>query len=103
MDEDGDGVVGADRSRGPGVRVPPPLIFAGSELELNYSTSAVGSVQVAVQDCAGQVICRSDEHYGDEIAGSVRWAEGTLPEWAGRTVRLRFALKDADLYAFKFN
>lgn len=28
MDEDGDGVVGADRSRGPGVRVPPPLIFA---------------------------------------------------------------------------
>ena len=62
----------------------------------------MGSVQVAVQDCAGQVICRSDEHYGDEIAGSVRWAEGALAEWAGRAVRLRFALMDADLYAFKF-
>ena len=98
-----DGFVSVRAGYAGGEFITPPLTFAGSELELNYSTSAVGSVQVAVQDCAGQVICRSDEHYGDEIAGSVRWAEGALAEWAGRAVRLRFALKDADLYAFKFN
>ena len=98
-----DGFVSVRASYAGGEFTTPPLIFSGCELELNYSTSAVGSVQVEVQDCAGHVLCRSDECYGDEIAGSVRWTESALAEWSGRDVRLHFALKDADLYAFKFN
>ena len=41
--------------------------------------------------------------FGDEIEGTVGWGDGAdLGALAGRVVRLRFELKDADLYAFRF-
>lgn len=85
-----------------------PFVFSGSELELNYSTSAVGSVQVEVQDTEGRPIpglslADAPETYGDEIDGVFQWnGDGDLGKLAGTTVRLRFVLKDADLYAFRF-
>ena len=86
-----------------------PIVFEGSELEINYSTSAVGSVQVEIQDEQGRpqqglALDDSPEQYGDKIAERVSWSEGPdVSSLAGRPVRLRFVLKDADLYAFKFN
>ena len=44
------------------------------------------------------------EMFGDEIDGTVRWSNGAdVSSVAGRPVRLRFSLADADLYAFKFD
>ena len=44
------------------------------------------------------------EMFGDEIDGTVRWSNGAdVSALAGRAVRLRFSLADADLYAFKFD
>jgi hypothetical protein len=69
----------------------------------------VGSLRVEVQDASGRPIpglAMDDcpEHFGDEIDGVVRWSSGaSLAALAGSPVRLRFALKDADIYAFKFN
>ena len=41
--------------------------------------------------------------FGDEIEGAYRWnGDGDLARLAGTLVRLRFALKDADLFAFRF-
>ena len=85
-----------------------PFVFAGGELELNYSTSAVGSVQVEIQDAEGHPlpefsIADGPEMFGDEIEGVFSWnSGGDLARLAGTPVRLRFALKDADLYAFRF-
>jgi hypothetical protein len=43
------------------------------------------------------------EMIGDEIARIVRWKEGSdVSQLAGSTVRLRFLMKDADLYSFRF-
>jgi hypothetical protein len=40
---------------------------------------------------------------GDQIDRSVAWKSGTdVSALAGKTIRLRFAMKDADLYAIKF-
>ena len=84
-------------------------MFEGSELEINYSTSAVGSVQVEIQDDQGRpqqgfALSDSPEQYGDKIDHRVTWSGGPdVSSYAGRTVRLRFVVKDADLYAFKFN
>ena len=81
----------------------------GSELEINYSTSAVGSVQVEIQDDQGRpqegfALADSPERYGDRISDRVTWMGGPdVSAFAGRPVRLRFVLKDADVYAFKFN
>lgn len=85
-----------------------PLVFGGNSLRLNYSTSAVGSVQVEVQDENGRAIPgfgRNDMAplFGDELDAAVTWGKsGNLSRLAGRPVRLRFVLKDADLYALRF-
>jgi hypothetical protein len=93
---------------GGGEFVTRPFVFSGGELELNYSTSAVGSVQVEIQDAEGDpvpgwALADCDEKFGDEIEGVFIWNEGgDVGRLAGATVRLRFVLKDADLYAFRF-
>jgi hypothetical protein len=63
---------------------------------------------VEIQDEAGQPIDgfalkESPEHFGDSVARTVSWENGSdVSSLAGRTVRLRFVMKDADLYSFRF-
>lgn len=84
-----------------------PVTFAGRELQLNYSTSAAGWVKVEIQDIEGKPVPgfglgEMDELYGDRLEGSVQWRNGPdLGALIDRPVRLRFALKDADLFAFR--
>ena len=84
------------------------LIFSGGHLDLNFSTSAVGSIRVEIQDESGQSIpgfAAADcvEVIGNEIDRTVSWKSGSnVRSLAGRTVRLRFVMKDADLYAMRF-
>ena len=83
-------------------------MFEGSELEINYSTSAVGSVQVEIQDDQGRPqqgfsLADSPEQYGDKVDHRVSWTGGPdVSSLQGMPVRLRFVMKDADLYALKF-
>ncbi len=85
-----------------------PLKFAGDRLELNFSTSAAGSIRVEIQDAAGQPIsgfAAGDcvEIVGNDIERIIRWKSGAdVSRLAGKTIRLRFVMKDADLYALRF-
>jgi hypothetical protein len=85
------------------------LEFAGDRLKLNFSTSAAGSVRVEIQDEDGKPIkgfslADCPEIFGDSNARSVTWkSEADLSALAGKPVRLRFELKDADLYSFQFS
>ena len=85
-----------------------PLTFSGAELEINYATSAAGSVRVEIQDETGRAVPGHTlddcpEIIGDEIERVVAWSGGPdVSRLAGETVRLRFVLKDADLYALRF-
>ena len=103
-----DGFVSVNAGYGGGEFTTPPLMFDGNELELNYSTSAAGSIRVEIQDAEGRPQPGfSLEEYaamcGDEIEGVAQWEGGTdVGSLVGKTVRLRFALMDADLYAFRF-
>lgn len=86
-----------------------PLTFSGKHLEINFATSAAGSVRVEIQTADGVPVpgfaaidCR--EQIGNEIERTVTWREGDdLSELAGKPVRLRFVMRDADLYALKFS
>ncbi|MDE2823996.1 MAG: hypothetical protein OXK79_10900, partial [Chloroflexota bacterium] len=104
-----DGFVSVNAGYRGGEFITKPTVFEGSELEINYSTSAVGSVQVEIQDDQGRpqqgfALTDSPEQYGDKIDHRVSWAGGPdVSSFQGSPVRLRFVLKDADLYAFKFN
>ena len=85
-----------------------PLRFSGSRLEINFSTSAGGRLRAEIQDEQGRAIpgfALADCHlqYGDQLDRVVSWEQGTdVGDLAGKPVRLRFELKDADLYSFQF-
>ena len=91
-----------------GEMITRPLTFEGETLEINYATSAVGSIRVEVQNQNGQALpglALEDcvEILGDEIAGRVNWkSNANLSEIAGQPIRLRFVMKDADLYSLRF-
>ena len=125
-----------------GEMVTKPLTFEGRLLELNYATSAAGSIRVEIQDRSGRPIpgfTLDDCPYivGDELSRYVGWdrravrhllpetgapveamkgdseaadkegpvlreAPSDLARLAGTPVRLRFVLKDADLFSLRF-
>ncbi len=84
------------------------LTFSGKELVLNYSTSAAGSVRVEILDESGLPVegfklADCHEVVGDEIERVVRWNQvSDLSGLRGTSIRLRFVLKDADLFAIRF-
>lgn len=85
-----------------------PIKVSGTTLLVNGATSAAGSVRVEVQTedgepIPGYTLAESREMVFDSIEYPVRWAARTgLEALAGKTVRLRFVMKDADLYALRF-
>ena len=85
-----------------------PFTFIGSQLSINYSTSAAGSILVELLDEEGnsfKSFSKSGciEIIGDEINRKVTWKNNPdLLLLNGKTVRLHFLMKDADLYSFKF-
>ncbi len=102
------GFAGINARHAGGEVVTRPLTFTGTNLLINFSTSAVGSVQVEIQDAAGTPapgfeLEACPEIYGDRIEHTVRWEENSqLHNLAGKPVRLRFVLQDADLFALQF-
>lgn len=88
--------------------VTKPLTFTGSRLTVNFSTGATGGVQVEIQDAQGRPLpgfALEDciEQVGDEIERTVTWkAGGDVSGLAGQPVRLRFAMRDADVFAVRF-
>ncbi len=103
-----DGFVSLNGPPSGGEAVTRPILFSGNTLEINYRTSAVGSVRVEVQDAAGLPIRgfslgASDELFGDDIDRTVTWRRSSdVGALAGQPVRLRLVLKDAEIYSFRF-
>jgi hypothetical protein len=103
-----DGFVSVRAPLSGGQLVTRPLTFDGNELEFNFSTSAAGSVRVEIQDkdgrpMAGFALADCHLQYGDQIDRICSWKSGAdVTMLAGKPVRLRVELKDADLYAIRF-
>jgi hypothetical protein len=82
--------------------------MAGDRLVINASTSAAGSIRVELTDPQGTPIegfafkdCQT--FVGDAIDATVTWSSRPgLRSLAGRPIRARFELIDADLYALQF-
>jgi hypothetical protein len=103
-----DGFVSLSAPATGGELITKPLLFTGERLTLNFSTSAAGGLRVELQRPDGQPIpgftaADCQELFGDELDRVVSWTDGTdLHPLAGKPVRMRFLLRDADLYAFQF-
>ena len=89
--------------------ITKPLIFEGNELVMNYSTSAAGVVLVEIQaldgnPIPGYTLDRCEVIFGDHTDRPVSWrGRGSdLGHLAGKPIRLRLLLDDADLYSLRF-
>lgn len=99
-----DGFVALHAGPDEGALVTRPVKFKGSRLVVNYRTGEKGFVRVDVLD--------TDFHdlpgltgtlTGDNVAATVAWKEGAeLSAIAGKPVRLRFRVKDAEVFSFRF-
>lgn len=91
-----------------GTLITKPLIFKGNRLELNFASSAAGGIRVEMQDADGQAIdgfslAECQAVFGDSVSRIVTWKKGAdVGKLAGKTVRLKFELRDADLYSLQF-
>lgn len=91
-----------------GEAVTQPFTFAGAALRVNAATAAAGSLAVEVQDMEGHpvpgfTLADMTPWYGDEVDTPLAWpVGGDLSHLAGRPVRLRVVLRDADLFALRF-
>jgi hypothetical protein len=91
-----------------GEMVTKPFTFAGRRLAVNYATSAAGSIRVEIQDAAGRpvpgfALGDAKELFGNQLERVVSWTGGDdVGRLAGKPIRLRFAMRDADLYSLKF-
>ncbi|MEN8193788.1 MAG: hypothetical protein ABFS12_13280 [Bacteroidota bacterium] len=88
--------------------ITKPLSFEGDSLIINFATSAAGFVQVEIQDEDGNAIEgfeleNSKELIGNEIEKIVTWnGNPDLLKLNNKPVRLRFVMKDTDLFSMKF-
>lgn len=103
-----DGFVSMHATLDGGEFLTPPLRFQGGKLTLNLSTSGAGAVRVEIQNGQGQPIDsfaleQCDEVFGDDLERVVSWqGSSDVSRLAGKPLRLRFSLKDADLYSLRF-
>jgi len=91
-----------------GTFVSKPLVFSGKRLSLNFSTSAAGGLKVQLEQAdgtpySGYALDDCKEIIGDEIARDVWWLGGPdVSPLAGKIVRIRISMKDANLFSLKF-
>jgi hypothetical protein len=104
-----DGFVSVQAPYAGGEFITKPFVFSGEKLSLNFATSAVGGLFVEIQTADEKPIegfsqqdCR--ELIGDRIDQTVTWKHGTdVSRLAGKPIRLRIVMKDADLYSLQFS
>ena len=103
-----DGFISVNAGPKEGRLVTKPFTFDGDKLIVNYSTSAAGSLRVALQHADGSAIPGfrledSKTHVGDTIDGEISWeGDPDLAAWAGKPVRLVFVMTECDVYSFRF-
>ena len=82
--------------------VTKPLVFSGSEMLVNFSTSARGRMFVTIRDMSSRCL-KSVELFGDKVDRVVDFSGGgKVSDFAGQPVTIEFDMSDADLYSFRF-
>lgn len=86
----------------------PPVRFDGNALRLDCAIGDGGFIRVELEDSSGFALPGYRRKDCLEISGSeghpvVRWSHGfEVDSLVGKLIRLRFILRDADLYGFQF-
>lgn len=104
-----DGFVSVNAPMSGGGILTKVITFKGKVLKLNFASSAAGGIRVEIRDENGKTIpgysaddC--EDTFGDAIDRPVYWKDkgSDLSSLSGKMISLHFTLRDADLYAFRF-
>jgi hypothetical protein len=103
-----DGFVSVNAPWDGGELITKPLLFEGKELVLNLSTAIRGGIRVELQNAEGEALpgfslddC--EPIIDDSIEHVVSWSgDSDVSKYAGTPVRIRFYMKDSDIYSFRF-
>jgi len=104
-----DGFVAAKAPLTGGELITKPFLYSGRRLTVNFATSAAGSLRAELADQDGKPLPgfsldECDEQFGDSLDRTVTWNDSAdVSTHIGKPVRLRFRLRDAELYAFQFS
>jgi hypothetical protein len=88
-----------------GHAVTRPLRLKGESFQLNYSTSSIGYVKVVLLDESGKELpgfgeADAEKISGDKIDIPVKWKSGmSIKSLGNRDVRIKFILRDADIFS----
>jgi len=89
-----------------GIATTKTLITDGDALHVNYMAGENGNVEVEILDANDNVIpgfsktaCK--QLRGDEISAPVEWENASIASLKGQRIKIRFILRDVELYAFE--
>lgn len=100
-----DGFVSLDAGATEGTVLTKPMIMDGKSLRLNV-TAPQGQVRAEILDAEGKKVLAGFSREecipiaGDSLNVELKWKKAKVSTLVGKTVRLRFILRDASLYAF---
>lgn len=102
-----DGFIALRGGKGGGHLTTHPLKVGGGHLEINYVARPGGRVRVEIQSADGRPLKNfslddCDSLKGDETAKTVTWKTDGNGPFTKQAVRVRFEVKDADLFSFRF-
>jgi len=104
-----DGFMFVDAPLEGGTLTTPAITFSGRRLLLNINGSASGTGKVALLDASGNEIAgfslaECDAFGANSLYRGVSWkGNSDVSAWAGKPVRLKFALKAMKLFSFRFS
>jgi hypothetical protein len=103
-----DGFVSLHASYEEGEMITKPIIFKGREMVLNISTSIAGYARVEIQKPDGKPLPGFSLNdcvpvVDNAVERVVSWKKGSdVSRYAGMPVRIRFEMKESDIFSFKF-
>ncbi len=94
-----DGFMSLDAGEKPGTLLTKPFVLTGAKLLVNVD-AAEGSLEAEVLDAEGKTLAVSQPIVGDQLRATVQWKSGDLADLKGKTITLRFKLRNASFYSF---
>jgi hypothetical protein len=104
-----DGFVSAHAKHDQGELVTKPLVFQGKRLSVNFAASAAGFAKIELRDADGKPIpgfteADADVLCGDSLDRTASWkGNRDVSSLAGKPIRMRLVLSEADVYSWKFD
>ena len=97
-----DGFISLDAGEEEGMLLAEPFTMPGDAMFVN-ADAFKGEIRAEVLDKEGRVVAMSAPMEGDQLRGKLQWRKGNIADVKGKTVSIRFRLRNAAFYSYWFD